>query len=85
MKTQLDLYKDRQSEIVRQYNGQIIAVVDRDVVGVFTSKTLALREMSRKYLPGEFLIIKCTPGDEEYTRRYRSRAILHKEVSNVMS
>lgn len=79
MRNQLDMYKDRQRELVREYNGKIIALKDGEVQGVFPSKTEALDFMSGRFEPGSFLIIKCTPGDEEYTRRYRSRVMLRRE------
>ena len=69
MSTQLDMYKTRQAEIVRQYDGKIIAVKDGEVQGVYPSKTEALDAMCERFAPGSFLIIKCTPGDEEYTGR----------------
>lgn len=81
MPTQLDLYKERQAAIVREYNGKIIAVKDGEVMGVYPSKTEALDAMCERFAPGTFLIIKCTPGDEEYTLRFRSRAMLHQGCS----
>jgi len=75
MSTQLDMYKARQHEIVREYNGKIIAVKDGEVLGAYPSKTEAFDAVVRQYSPGEFIVIKCTEGDEEYTRRFRSRAI----------
>jgi hypothetical protein len=81
MSTQLDMYKARQAELVRQYDGKIIAVKDGDVQGVYPSKTEALDAMCERFSPGEFLIIKCTPGDEEYTLRFRSRAVFSQECA----
>ena len=81
MSAQLDMYKARQSEIVRQYEGQIIAVKDGEVQGVYHSKTEALDAMCERFPPGSFLIIKCTPGDEEYTLRFRTRAIFRQECA----
>ena len=75
MSTQLDMYKARQAEIVRKYDGQIIAVKDGEVLGIYPSKTEAFDAMAKRYSPGEFIVIKCTKGDEEYTRRFRSRAV----------
>ena len=79
MPTQLDMYKMSQHEIVRQYEGQIIAVKDGKVLGAYPSKTEALDAMCERFAPGSFLVIKCTPGDKEYTLRFRSRSIFHRE------
>jgi len=81
MPTQLDMYKARQAGIVQEYNGKIIAVKDGEVLGEYPSKTEALDAMCERFEPGSFLIIKCTPGDEEYTLRFRSRAIFDQRCS----
>ena len=82
MLTQLDMYIERQSSLVAEYNGKIIALKDGEVLGEYPTKTDALEDMRRKRLAsGEFMIIKCTPGDEEYTLRFRSRAIFSQECA----
>ncbi|CAK7066431.1 MAG: hypothetical protein DELT_01655 [Desulfovibrio sp.] len=80
MKTQLDLYRHNQERIVQDFNGKIIAVKDGEVVGEFPSKTDALEFMAARYEPGTFLVIRCTPGDEEYTRRFRTRVQLKESL-----
>lgn len=73
--SELECYKKNQAELVRRYQGRILALKQGEVVGVYDSKVDALRDMkARNFAPGSFLIVRCTPGDEEYTRRYRSRA-----------
>ena len=77
--TQLDMYIRRQNALIAEYNGKIIALKDGEVLGVYPTKTDALEDMLRKRLvSGEFIIIKCTPGNEEYTARFHTpRIILH--------
>jgi len=82
MPTQLDMYKARQNELVREYNGKIIAVKDGEVLGTYPSKTEALDAMCEHFASGSFLITKCTPGDEEYTLRFRSRGIPRQECND---
>jgi hypothetical protein len=79
--TQLEMYIRRQNSLVAEYNGKIIALKDGEALGVYPTKTDALEDMQRRrFMPGEFMIIKCTPGDEEYTARFHtSRIILHGE------
>ena len=79
MQTQLDMYIERQNSLVMEYNGKIIALKDGEVLGEYPTKTDALEDMQRRHLaPGEFMIIRCTPGDEEYTARFHTpRVILH--------
>jgi len=74
MSSQLDMYKANQSEIVKGYNGQIIAVKDGVVQGAYPSKLAALRDMQSKgFEAGTYMIIKCTEGENEYTAVFHSR------------
>lgn len=72
--SELELYKRNQIALVRKYQGKIIALQHGKVIGVYSGKVEALNDMKARGMePGSFLIIKCMPGDGEYTRRYRSR------------
>lgn len=73
MASELELYIQNQPELVKKYNGQIIALHHGRVEGVFDTKLRAWKAMKSKYAPGDYLIIKCTPGDGEYTYRFRPR------------
>jgi hypothetical protein len=78
MFSQLEQYQHNQKDIVKKHNGKIIAVKDGNVLGEFPTKTDALKTMLKKYEPGTFLILKCSPGEEEYTRRFRTRVQLEE-------
>lgn len=68
--SQLDMYIQNQDKLVEKYNGQIIAVKDGECLGVFPSLLDGYRAMKAQGLnDGEFMVIKCTPGDKEYTVR----------------
>lgn len=73
MQSELELYIRNQPELVAKYEGKVLGLHRGEVQGVFDSKLDALNAMLDKYKPGDFLVIKCTRGDSEYTRRYRSR------------
>ncbi|MDR2368293.1 MAG: hypothetical protein LBF58_09335 [Deltaproteobacteria bacterium] len=73
MKSQLDYYIDNQDELVKKYNGKIIALKDGECEGVYGSKTAALKSMlAAGHEPGTFMIILCTPGDGQYTATFHS-------------
>jgi len=80
MASQLDMYKANQNEIVKEYNGQIIAVKDGIVQGAYPSQIAALRAMQSKFPPETFLIVKCTEGDEEYTAIFHSSRISFEQT-----
>jgi hypothetical protein len=76
------MYIKRQNTLVAEYNGKIIARRDGELLGVYSTKTDALEDMQRRrFAPGGFMIIKCTPGDEEYTVRFHTpRTVLHRAL-----
>ena len=63
----LNWYIAHQAELLEKYNGKIIAISRGKVLGDFPSKLDALRYIQEKGItPGDFMIIKCSPGDSEY-------------------
>ena len=79
MPTQLDYYIENQDELVKKYNNQLIVVKDGQYVGTFNSKTEAMRYMQAKgHIPGEFMIILCTPGDDGYTVQFHSNVTFNQ-------
>ncbi len=68
-------YLDHQDELVKQYNGKIIVIVDDKVIGKYDNKKDAYLDSIIKHKPGTFLIIECTPGTDSYTIHQRSRII----------
>lgn len=81
--TRLAAYKAQQEELVRKYEGKIIAMVDGHFVGVYETKIEALADVQRKFPNGSYFIIKCTSGDSEYTRRLRSRSLSVRGVATA--
>ena len=68
-------YLSNQTELVKQYNGKHIVLVDNTVVGAFDSMDEAYGFAESNYELGTFLIQLCTPGDEAYTQTFHSRVI----------
>lgn len=67
-KSQLEIYQEKQCELVKDFNGDIIAVKDGVCLGKFDTFVEALRSMKNKgYTEGDYMIIKCTPDNTEYT------------------
>ncbi len=67
-KSQLDFYLEQQDELVKNHNGKFIAMKDGQFFGEFPTPLHAVRDMERRgFKNGEFLVIRCTPGDSEYT------------------
>ena len=66
-------YLDNQDELVKEYNGKFIVIHSSKVIGAYESELEAIKEASKKYKPGTFLVQKCEPGNSSYTQTYHSR------------
>ena len=68
-------YLKNQKELVKKYNGKIIVIINDKVINQYDNKKDAYLDSIKKYKPGTFLIIECTPGNDSYTIHQRSRII----------
>ena len=68
-------YLDNQDELVKKYNGKYLVIRDNAVVETFKSEDDAYFSSVEKYVPGTFMIQRCSPGDKDYTQRFHSRVI----------
>lgn len=65
-----------QDNLVAEYEGKFIVIVDDKVVGSYESKEEAYVSAKNKFGLGRFLIQRCEPGTEIYTANYTSRVVL---------
>ena len=66
-------YVDHQNELAEKYNGKIIVIKDRQIIGVYDSEIRAVEETKKKHALGTFLVQKCELGSESYTQTFHSR------------
>jgi len=76
LKKDFEYYIEHQEELVRQYNGKFIVIKNRKIIGVYDSELEAVKNTSKKFEIGTFLVQKCAPGKESYTQTYHSRVII---------
>jgi len=69
-------YLDHQDELVQKYNGRVIVIAGESVVGDYKDDEDAYFDSKEKYELGTFLIQKCTPGDEAYTRHFYTPRVI---------
>lgn len=62
-----------QDELVSKYRGKFVVIKDDKVLGAYADETEAIREASKHHELGTFLVQKCEPGAESYTRTFHSR------------
>ena len=73
LQDELQFFKENQAQLLKQYEGKILVIKDKQVVGVYNSELEAYNEAQKKFELGTFIIQKCLPGQESYTQTYYSR------------
>lgn len=73
LKEEFQYYLENQQFFVEHYNGKVIVLKDKKVIGVFDNEEIALHETKRSHKIGTFLIQKCTEGTDAYTQTFHSR------------
>ena len=66
-------FKESRDELLKKYAGSVLVIVGQRVAGVFDSEIEAFTAASQEYEPGEFLIQRCTPGDDPTKQVFHSR------------
>ncbi|TET35828.1 MAG: hypothetical protein E3J72_09985 [Planctomycetota bacterium] len=67
LKDELEYFIQNQDELVKKYNGKVVVIKDKQVVGSFEKEAQAFIEMSKKFKPGTFAIYKCISGPQAYS------------------
>jgi len=75
LKKEFKYYLDNQEKLLKKYNGKVIVIIGEQVIKAYNSKMAAYLDSIKKYKPGTFLIIECSPGNDSYTYHQRSRII----------
>lgn len=72
MQSDFHYYIENQDSLVKKYNGKVIAIRNKIVIGVFDSEGEAVFTLSPKERQGTYLVQRCFPGPESYTVTYHS-------------
>ena len=75
LEKEFQYYLDNQEYLVKKYNGKVIVIVGEEVIDDYPDKKSAYLASIAKYKPGTFLIMLCSPGDNNYTIHRRSRIV----------
>ena len=68
-------FLDHKNELLQQYSGKFIVIVNQKVIGAYDSEIDAYNESLKSHELGTFLIQLCAPGNESYTHTFHSRAV----------
>lgn len=73
LKDEFHYYLDHQEELVKKYNGKVLAIKGQEVIGVYNSELEAVTKTRKIHEMGTFLVQRCSPGDKDYTATFHSR------------
>ena len=72
---EFDYFRANQDALVEQYNGRVIVIKDRVVLGAYDSYIEAVVETQKHHELGTFLVQAVSPGKEAYTVTFRGRRL----------
>jgi hypothetical protein len=78
LEAEFDYYIANQNRLVKKFNGRVLVIIGKSVVGDYYSVQEAYFESLKKYKPGSFLIQKCYPGKDNYTQTFHSPRVIFK-------
>ena len=73
LKDEFQYYLDHQTELAEQYEGKVIVIKARRVIGVYSSEIEAIRQVTKEHALGTFLIQPCSADPESTLQTYHSR------------
>jgi hypothetical protein len=73
LKPEFEYYLAHQPDLIAKYRGQFVVIKGGAVLGAYPTELGAIRETSKTHQLGTFLVQKCEPGEENYTRSFHSR------------
>lgn len=62
-----DWFLENQENITKEYNGKYVVIKDYEIVESYDDEEKAYFSAKKKYGLGNFLIQKCTDGEESYS------------------
>ena len=68
-------YLKNQDNLLKDYNGKVLAIKNEEIIGVFEDYGKAYFQISKEHKLGTFLLQKCSPGKDDYTRTFKARIL----------
>ncbi len=76
-KEDFEYFLDNKEEFLAQHSGKVLAIKDKQLLGVYGDVTTALEDvLEQGHEMGSFILQKCVPGDEEEKVVFRSRVMI---------
>jgi hypothetical protein len=78
LEDEFQFYLDHQSGFLERYEGKVIVLKNHQMIGAFNSEGEAVRETSKHHEIGTFLVQRCEPGEQAYTRTFHSHVSISR-------
>ena len=75
LQEEFEYYLAHQDEFVEQYDGKVVAIKDKQVLGVYDDEFTAVTETKKSHELGTFIVQRVSKGTAEYLQYYHSRAV----------
>ena len=76
LKKEFEFYLSHQDEMIARYDGKVIVIKNRGVLGVYDTHVAAFTETVKQHERGTFLIQRVSEGDEAYTATIHTPGVL---------
>ena len=76
LQREFEFYLANQDEMVKQYDGKVIALKNDEVLGVYDSELSAFTETVKQHERGTFMIQRVSEGNEAYTAIFSTPGVL---------
>ncbi|GAG16136.1 unnamed protein product [marine sediment metagenome] len=73
LEKEFEYYLENQEQLVAKYDGKVLVIKNRQVIGVYDSEQDAIATTTREHELGTFLVQKCEPGADSCTQTFHSR------------
>ena len=73
---ELKFFQQNQNSFVSQYFGKILVIKGNILLGIYDTALVALKETTKNYELGSFMIQPCIPGPDAYTVTINSLGII---------
>lgn len=76
LEKEYEYFQKNKKELKEKFLGKFIVIKNEEVIGAYSSAAEALKETSKKYAVGSFLIQQVVENDADYIQRFHSRVFV---------
>lgn len=75
LKKEFEWYLENQDELVKKYNGMYLVISGKKVLFASEDKKIAYNNGDKLAGLGNYILQRCTPGDEAYSITYHTHRV----------